>query len=433
MNLAIIADDLTGANDSGVQLAKYGLQTSVFFKMDAENITENEAVVFDTDSRAKKGKEAKESVEKVTRFLLEHQITNIYKKIDSTMRGSIGHELIGFHNQLQTDFIFIAAGYPKNGRKVINGYHYLNGRLLSETEIANDPVTPVKESHIPTLLKKQMGEEVGLINLEVLRSEDAGVFARELSKLKEQKVTFVVIDSESEEDLQLLLKKVKGIKDSIGWVGSAGLANYLPAFYNLKQKPQKYQIVNIKKPVLTVVGSVNVNSRNQLTRLLEEDVFAIEMKSYKAVSDSETRTEEVSRVYQEVISAAKLGKDVVIYSAGEQEDIAYAREIGAKNGFDFTATSREIVTMIGEVASRLLKQDLFQGIVMTGGDTAKKICDKWNVAGFKLYDELEVGVPISSFIGIDHLFAITKAGGFGKEEVFIDAIRKLKGVNDIEQ
>lgn len=29
MKLAIIADDLTGANDSGVQLARHGLKTSV--------------------------------------------------------------------------------------------------------------------------------------------------------------------------------------------------------------------------------------------------------------------------------------------------------------------------------------------------------------------------------------------------------------------
>ena len=95
-------------------------------------------------------------------------------------------------------------------------------------------------------------------------------------------------------------------------------------------------------------------------------------------------------------------------------------------------TSKEIVAMIGEIAARLLQEGLFQGIVMTGGDTAKKICEQWDITGFTLYDELEVGVPISSFIGVDGLFAITKAGGFGKERVFIDSIAKLKGVHDSE-
>lgn len=57
----------------------------------------------------------------------------------------------------------------------------------------------------------------------------------------------------------------------------------------------------------------------------------------------------------------------------------------------------------------------------------KKICEHWRVTGFQLYDELEVGVPISTFIGVKGLFAITKAGGFGQEDVLIHSIEKLKG------
>ena len=49
---------------------------------------------------------------------------------------------------------------------------------------------------------------------------------------------------------------------------------------------------------------------------------------------------------------------------------------------------------------------------MTGGDTAKQSM-KWNISGFELLDELEIGVPISKFIGIEDLHVITKAGGFG--------------------
>ena len=49
MKLAIIADDLTGANDSGVQLARHGLKTTVLFDMDEKSVKNYEAVVFDTD------------------------------------------------------------------------------------------------------------------------------------------------------------------------------------------------------------------------------------------------------------------------------------------------------------------------------------------------------------------------------------------------
>lgn len=62
MKLAIIADDLTGANDSGVQLARHGLKTSVLFDMDEDHITKYDAVVFDTDSRSIAAEKAYERV-----------------------------------------------------------------------------------------------------------------------------------------------------------------------------------------------------------------------------------------------------------------------------------------------------------------------------------------------------------------------------------
>lgn len=425
MSLAIIADDLTGANDSGVQLAKYGLKTSVLLKRDADSIAQNDAIVFDTDTRAMDGEEAQQTISSITKFLKENEIKHIYKKIDSTMRGNVGKEIVGFHEELQTDFIFLAVAYPKNGRQVIHGNHYLNGKLLAETEIANDPLSPVHESHIPTFLQEQTNRKFGLIDLDELRAGQSTI-QKKLEALKADNIQFVVVDSEQEDDLKLLLDTVQGLDYSIGWVGSAGLANYLPSFLGIEQKRKQFSIPKQDKPILTVVGSVNITSRNQLKSLLKErDVVGIQMESYRAVSNE--RTKELNRIYNEAEKAAKQGLDVVIYSSGESADIELARKVGKENGFNHMEISKKIVRLIGQVAARLLEENHFQGIVMTGGDTAKSICGEWDAAGFELHDELEVGVPISNFIGKKNFFAITKAGGFGQEQVFIDAIRRLKG------
>ena len=64
---------------------------------------------------------------------------------------------------------------------------------------------------------------------------------------------------------------------------------------------------------------------------------------------------------------------------------------------------------------------------MSGGDTAKQICERWGIKGFELQGELEIGVPISTFLGKEDLYVVTKAGGFGTEDVFIHAIQRLKG------
>lgn len=429
MKLAIIADDLTGANDSGVQLAKEGLNTAVFLERDYAAAKDAEAVVFDTDSRSIEPGTAFDKIKSITEFLIDAGFDFIYKKIDSTMRGNVGKEIKAFGDAIQTDFIIIAPGYPRNGRTVVRGNHYLHGVLLHETEIANDPKTPVAEAHIPTLIKKDIGEEIGLITLDVLRSEKEQLKDL-LDAYKQRGIKYIVADSEQEKDLELLLEHTKSLSHSISWAGSAGLASYLPSFYDLKSEKKRELIIPLhNKQVLTVVGSVNKNSRRQLEILLADTTTkGICLDSAKAVSSIEEREREIKRVISLAKEAADEGLDPAIYTAGSENDIAKARELGGKLGLDRTQVSNEIVKMLGEVIAALVEKGTFQGLVMTGGDTAKQVCDLLDTNGFVLYDELETGVPISSFIGREDMFVITKAGGFGKETVFKDAIKKLRGV-----
>ncbi len=56
----------------------------------------------------------------------------------------------------------------------------------------------------------------------------------------------------------------------------------------------------------------------------------------------------------------------------KKNDIEHARRVGNLNGYTYSETSSEIVHMMGEISARLLRAKLFQGVVMTGGDTAKK-------------------------------------------------------------
>ena len=52
IKLAVIADDLTGANDTALQFAKRNIKSSVEINfMQMEDIEDKEVVVVDTDSR----------------------------------------------------------------------------------------------------------------------------------------------------------------------------------------------------------------------------------------------------------------------------------------------------------------------------------------------------------------------------------------------
>lgn len=427
MKLAIIADDLTGANDSGVQLARHGLKTSVLFDMDEANIHKYEAVVFDTDSRSIDREEAQQRVSRAARFLLNAGFTNIFKKLDSTMRGNIGAEIDALYEVIKPDFMMIAPGYPKNNRTISHSTHYLNGIPLGETEIARDPKTPVTISYLPDLLKEQTNQAVGCITIDDLEQGRAHI-ADKLMEFKESQIPYIIVDSTEESHLEQILNLTKGLDYKFTWVGSAGIANYLPSYYELPSRTTALNIAPSSGPILTVIGSVNKNSRAQLKLLLEQtDVHAIAFHSYKAVSEDTILAEEIHRVFKEAEAKALEGKDVVIYSTAEQQDIDQAWATGEARGLSHTEISNQIVRAMGAVGAKLLEKGYFKGISMTGGDTAKQICMRWEIKGFELLDELEIGVPISTFLGIEHLHVITKAGGFGSPEVFINAIKKLKG------
>jgi uncharacterized protein YgbK (DUF1537 family) len=154
---------------------------------------------------------------------------------------------------------------------------------------------------------------------------------------------------------------------------------------------------------------------------------AVAFSSFKAVSSPIERSEEKNKVYHEALRAAKAGRDVVIYSTGERSDIEAAHLAGEARGLSRTETSNAIVEAIGEICSELLDRNCFRGLALSGGDTAKQICDLRGMKGFELMDELEPGVPVTRFLGEEEMYVITKAGGFGTANVFSDAVRKLKG------
>ncbi|MGE7758887.1 four-carbon acid sugar kinase family protein [Peribacillus sp. NPDC097895] len=429
MKLAIIADDLTGANDSGVQLARHGLKTTVLFGLDEENVRDYEAVVFDTDSRSLDRQEAYNKVKAAAVFLKQAGFTTIFKKLDSTMRGNIGAEIDAMYDAIRPDLVMIAPGYPKNGRSILNSTHYLNGIPLAETEISKDPKTPVTLSYLPELIGAQTSHHIGTITVEDLDKGKNHVKSK-LSRFAEDSITYIVIDATEEQHLIDILNYTKEMNLEVAWAGSAGIANYLPDHYSIPAKESRMKIPKSTSPVLTVIGSVNKNSRIQLKKMLEQtQVHAVSFESYKAVADDLERTEEIRRVYHEAIQKAGEGRDVVIYSTAEKTDIEKAWRMGESKGLTHKQISNEIVKAIGTVCSVLLEKQYFKGVTMTGGDTAKQICNLWDVKGFELLDELEIGVPISRFLGNEAIYVVTKAGGFGTENVFIHAMRKLKGEN----
>src|SRR5690625_5114788 len=130
----MIADDLTGANDSGVHLAKDGHQTTVVMDVAAMENEHPEALVIDTDSRLLAPDQAYERVKRAAIYTKKRAAHIVFKKMDSTFRGNVGSELDAMYDVYTPDFVVLAPAFPDNGRTMRDGFYAVHGQPLHESD-----------------------------------------------------------------------------------------------------------------------------------------------------------------------------------------------------------------------------------------------------------------------------------------------------------
>jgi uncharacterized protein YgbK (DUF1537 family) len=148
LQILALADDMTGALEVGARFAASGIPTAVTTQWSEDA----PAVVIDTETRHLPESEAACVVYELARKATAARL--IYKKTDSTLRGNIAAELDAVARAFPASPLIYAPAYPVMGRTVRNGHLYVDGVLVTETEFARDPLNPVHESHVQTLLAR---------------------------------------------------------------------------------------------------------------------------------------------------------------------------------------------------------------------------------------------------------------------------------------
>ena len=95
MRAGIVADDLTGACDTGAVFAARGLATIVLLPGAPLPASLPDVLVMDTESRGQPAGEARSRAREATAGLAAAGPALLYKKVDSTLRGALAAELAG--------------------------------------------------------------------------------------------------------------------------------------------------------------------------------------------------------------------------------------------------------------------------------------------------------------------------------------------------
>jgi uncharacterized protein YgbK (DUF1537 family) len=421
--IVVIADDLTGANDTGVQFAKQGLKTIVLMRVHGSpSELDEDVLVVDTQSRALSPAEAYQKVaETALLFKNRDQFHTLYKKIDSTLRGNLGTEIDAIMDVCGLELAVVAPAFPKNGRITVGGYHLLGNAPLEATEIARDPQCPVSESHIPTLLAKQTKRKVGHVGIKSAIAGTEGILdAMRQSSAAGQKI--LVCDAWQEEHLKMIAQAAVRLEKSILWVGSAGLAEYVPLALGLGAASAD------KNPVLVIAGSVSNVTRGQVAMLRQRaDVVFIEAAPCSFLKPA-TAQAETDRCYHAAINALTTGKDVVIVSGYSDEMVTGTKEEGLSLGLSNRQTSEAVAAALGGICRQIVLNVSVSGLVLTGGDIALSCCSLLSADGISVIREVAPGIPVGVLKGGQcfGLKVVTKAGAFGAEDALCKAVDCLK-------
>jgi len=414
----VIADDLTGACDVGIQFRKYGLDTIIIAETKAlQRAKGYDVIVIDTESRNDPPDTAYSKTGNAAIAMKKMGLGLVYKKIDSTLRGNIGAELNSIMDRLNLKAAIIAPAFPASNRTTVDGKQLVNGIPLDKTEFAHDPINPVHESHIPTLVQRQTKRNVGTINLSKVR-RGAEWLRHEIQDLTGSGKEILVADAETQDDLQVIAKAA--LDSDILACGSAGLAEGVS---------QWLASTHVKPRVLVVSGSLNAVTLDQISaveRKLNVQVFEPDILG--VLTGDEKRRNEADRIFREASEAITRGRDIIITLARSKDKGLDIQRFSRELNMDYTEAAKEILSFLGEASRAIAENCRNFGLILVGGDTAIRVMNAMGAYGIKTEEEVLPGIPIGMILGgrSDGLLIITKAGGFGREDALIEAMKKLK-------
>ena len=171
--LTILADDLTGACDTGTLFAGRGAVPVTVWPAPAVAAP---VAVLDTETRALP---AAEAAARVRSIVAAAPGARYFKKIDSTLRGRIGAEVAALLDATGARSAIICPALPSEGRAVVDRVLFVGGLPVAETPVASDPEFPAgRSSNVVDLLRPDIDRPLAWIPLDQVRAGVASLSAR---------------------------------------------------------------------------------------------------------------------------------------------------------------------------------------------------------------------------------------------------------------
>lgn len=393
----VLADDFTGALDSGVKFSAVGAQTALSLdpELDLHSV-EAEILVLCLPTRHMSPEKAYRTLFPVAKRAAAAGIPCIMKKTDSALRGNIGAELQALLDGAAGTSLHFVPAFPAMDRVTVNGIHYISGVPVAESVFGRDPFEPVGESDVSSLLRSQCRAPVTLLSAPQAAFDPAGICVYNCSSDSEMNAITSALHRQGR--LHLL-------------AGCAGLAASLPPYLGLSRLTEPPPPAPSRR-LCVICGSLNPISAKQLDYGQRIGYHRIRLPG-DVLTAPEALWEAAAADLTDTVRTASRQNDRLIIDSLPDRSALPPNTASVQSAEETRIT---VANRIGSLLKALLDCGLDSRLLIIGGDTLLAFLEALHCRRITPICELQQGVVLSEIAYQGRTYeVVSKSGGFGDE------------------
>lgn len=412
MVLLIIADDFTGALDTGVQFAARGIKTRVVVGADAALTHQNaDVLVVDTETRHLPAAQAYAAVEGLVQRAKYAGFAYLYKKTDSALRGNVGAELAALLSASSSRQLAFLPAFPQMNRVTKNGVQYIDGVPVTESPFGVDPFEPVRHAAVTDLLAEQTD----------LPAASFPALAANGSVPAEDGI--LVFDAATVDELRSTGRALLNNGGLRVLAGCAGFGAVLPELLGLGGADVTCPALDPR--LLVICGSVNAITLAQLDKAEQAGFTRLRLTPHQKLMPDYWRSVDgrMTLDHIEETLAAHPYNIIETNDEGGNEPTATAADA---LGLTREEMRVRIASGVGQLVGALFASPAVGTLLLTGGDTLLQCMNSVGVHELEPICEMERGVVLARF-GCNGTtrYVITKSGGFGQADLLTALAKRI--------
>lgn len=412
MVLLIIADDFTGALDTGVQFAARGIKTRVVVGADAALTHQNaDVLVVDTETRHLPAAQAYAAVEGLVQRAKYAGFAYLYKKTDSALRGNVGAELAALLSASGSRQLAFLPAFPQMNRVTKNGVQYIDGVPVTESPFGVDPFEPVRHAAVTDLLAEQT--DLPAASFPALAA-DGSVPAED---------GILVFDAATVDELRSTGRTLLNNGGLRVLAGCAGFGAVLPELLGLGGADVTCPALDPR--LLVICGSVNAITLAQLDKAEQAGFTRLRLTPHQKLMPDYWRSADgrMTLDHIEETLAAHPYNIIETNDEGGNEPTATAADA---LGLTREEMRVRIASGVGQLVGALFASPAVGTLLLTGGDTLLQCMNSVGVHELEPICEMEHGVVLARFgCGGTTRYVITKSGGFGQADLLTALAKRI--------